>query len=106
MKKILSLTLCLFFSQLALAQTSTELNTNSTNNTSNFNGGGMAHHMPHNPAFEAALQECAGTVAKDSNGRPDHEAMRACLSSKGFNPPEHGPHNGGMPPPPQQQSGQ
>lgn len=102
MKKILSLSVFILFSQLALAQTSTTTGSSNGSDSS----GGMAHHMPRNPAVEAALQECAGSVAKDSNGRPDHEAMRACMSSKGFNPPEHGSHNGGMPPPPQQQSGQ
>jgi hypothetical protein len=54
-----------------------------------------------NPAIRAAIQACAGSVAKDAQGHPDHEAMKACMTSKGFSPPQHGaggPPPGGMPP--------
>ncbi len=48
-----------------------------------------------NPAFEAALESCASTVSKESNGRPDQTAMTTCLTAKGFAKP-----SGGNPPPP------
>lgn len=48
--------------------------------------------------LEAALAECAGSVAKDSNGRPERTAMDACMSAKGFTkpngPPPGGEHHG------------
>ena len=55
---------------------------------------GARHHG--DPAMHAAWEACKATVAKDAQGHPDHEAMKACLKSKGFTPP---PHNAGGPPP-------
>lgn len=48
------------------------------------------------PEVEAALKQCASTVAKEANGKPDRKAMRACMEAKGFKPPSGG-HDG--PPP-------
>jgi hypothetical protein len=59
-------------------------------------------HHEMNPAVKAALEACASTVQKDANGRPNHEAMRACMQAKGFNPPEHHEHGQGGQPPQQQ----
>lgn len=44
-----------------------------------------------NPQVKAALDSCRATVAKDANARPDHEAMKACMTAKGFKKPEHPP---------------
>jgi hypothetical protein len=71
--------------------------------------GGGPPPMGRNPAADAAMKACAGTVAKDAEGHPDHAAMKACMKAKGFNPPEHPPMRGtpgyqgndGAPPPPQ-----
>lgn len=49
-----------------------------------------------NPEFEAAIQACSNSVAKDSRGGPDRTAMDSCMSAKGFTRPagpppgEHG----------------
>lgn len=53
-----------------------------------------------NSALDAALKACGSSVSKDSNGRPDHTAMDACMKAKGFSPPQGGPHHGmnGEPP--------
>jgi hypothetical protein len=40
-----------------------------------------------NPAIDAALSQCAASVTKDANGRPDRTAMDACMSAKGFKKP-------------------
>lgn len=38
------------------------------------------------PARKAAHDECAGSVAKGKDGKPDHKAMRECMTGKGFTP--------------------
>ena len=55
---------------------------------------------PHgrNAALDAAISECASSVAKDAQGRPERTAMDACMSAKGFKKPPH--HGGGDRPPP------
>ena len=53
-----------------------------------------------NPALEAALKECASSVAKDAQGRPEHAAMDACMSAKGFKKPPRRGEGGDRPPPP------
>jgi hypothetical protein len=55
-----------------------------------------------NAALEAALTECAASAAKDTNGRPDHAAMDACMSAKGFKKPPH--RDRGAPPPPRKEN--
>ena len=88
MKKLMVLA-ALCMSASAFAQTSVV-----GNGVAN-NGNGSPPHHERNPAVESALHECASSVTKDANGRPDHEAMRACMQSKGFNPPAH--HEGQRP---------
>jgi hypothetical protein len=41
-----------------------------------------------------ALDECAGSVDQDANGRPDRSKMDACMTAKGFKKPEGGPPRG------------
>lgn len=50
-----------------------------------------------NAALDAAIQACSASVAKDSSGRPDHTAMDACMTAKGFTKPS-GPPPGSAPP--------
>lgn len=54
------------------------------------NGGGK------NAALDAAIQACSASVSKDANGRPDHTAMDACMTAKGFTKPS-GPPPGNPP---------
>ncbi|WP_394792245.1 hypothetical protein [Rhodoferax sp.] len=49
-----------------------------------------------NPELDAALQACAASVAKGTDGRPDRTAMDACMTAKGFTKPSGPP--GGKPP--------
>lgn len=63
-------------------------------------GGPGGQSMQKNPQIEAALKECASSVSKDSQGRPDRTAFEACMTAKGFKKPEgrglgapHGQHN-------------
>lgn len=44
--------------------------------------------MQKNPQIEAALQSCASSTSKDSQGRPDRTAFEACMTAKGFKKPE------------------
>lgn len=53
---------------------------------------------PDRDKFEAAIKECEATVKKDSDGRPDRQAMEKCMSAKGFTRPEGGPGDGNPPP--------
>lgn len=72
---------------------------------------------PHNPEMKEAFDTCAKQAKmpdRDSGERPtkeQHEAMKACLESKGITPPQHGPggpagHHGpdDLPMPPMQQT--
>jgi hypothetical protein len=79
MKKLFSFTLCLVFSQLIFAQTPNSTGTNSGSNVG----------PKSNPAIQTALRACASSVARDSNGHPDINAMHTCMSAKGFTP-QHG----------------
>lgn len=83
MKKVLLSAIFLMASVSAMAQS-----------TSSNGGPGDGKGPGKNPAVEAAIKECASSVAKDSNGRPDHSAMEACMTAKGFTPPPHGPRGG------------
>ncbi len=42
------------------------------------------------PEIRAALEACAAQTGKDANGRPDHQAIHACMQAKGFTPPQGG----------------
>ena len=44
-----------------------------------------------NPALDTAIQACAASVAKDAGGHPDHTAMDACMTAKGFTKPSGAP---------------
>jgi hypothetical protein len=66
---------------------------------------------PEAESIEAALDDCAASVAADSGGQPDAQAMDECMSGKGYSRPMgaapngHGGDNGsggqgGRPPPP------
>ena len=44
-----------------------------------------------NPEVKAAAQAYDASVKKEANGKPDHQAFRECMESKGFKRPEGGP---------------
>ncbi len=46
-------------------------------------------HFPKDPAAKKAMLECLDTVSKDENGRPDRQAVQACMQEKGFEEPKH-----------------
>jgi hypothetical protein len=51
-----------------------------------------------NPGVDAALAACAASSAKDTSGKPNPNAMDACMTAKGFSKPSSRPGNGGPPP--------
>jgi len=53
---------------------------------------------PPGGAMDAALKNCASSVAKDSRGGPDQAAMTACMTKAGFTKPEGGGKHRGPPP--------
>ncbi len=54
---------------------------------------------PDHDAFEAALKACMDEAGQDAQGRPDRDAVDACMKKKGFEKPEGGPGGQGGPPP-------
>ena len=55
---------------------------------------------PDKAALEAAMQACAASVAIGADGKPNMQAMEACMSAKGFTRPSGPPSDGGRGGPP------
>ena len=50
-----------------------------------------AADMPSREEIDAALKECFESVSTDSSGKPDRDAVDACMSEKGYTKPSGGP---------------
>lgn len=56
---------------------------------------------PDRAALEAALRACEASLSKETDGRPNPQAMDSCMSAKGFIRPTGGPQmERGAPPSP------
>jgi hypothetical protein len=101
MKKLL-LTLAIFCSIPAFAQTTTNntTNTNTVNQTQpSYNN--QEHQMHERrelpPEVKAALEQCRASAPKESDGRPVRGSIRQCMESKGFHPPMREHHQNNQP---------
>lgn len=47
-----------------------------------------ASDMPDRSEIGAALKSCMESVGTNSDGKPDREAVDACMSEKGYSKPE------------------
>lgn len=85
------LILCAFSaSSVCFAQTQAPLpNQSPAQNTSTQTTQWQHPHRDINPALREAFKACRESTPKQATGRPERGAMRSCLQSKGFTPPEH-----------------